>query len=184
MMRLPRLHHALAMVALLAATTPLAAAQTAPLAVPGASVAKDMPEAQELPDPKATYKIVFDVQTMADKPGEISPALQSIGWLINTYTHAGVPLSHLQMTAVFHGKTIALVTRDPVYQQRMNAATNPNAPLLKELIAAGVHMVTCGQSALAQHYTPADYLPGVQTNLSATVTFLNLQSRGYVKISE
>jgi intracellular sulfur oxidation DsrE/DsrF family protein len=172
-----------AMVALLGAMTPLAAAaQTR--AVPSAGVARDIPEAQELPDPKATYKIVFDVQTMADKPEAISPALQAIGGLINTYTHYGVPLSHLQMTAVFHGKTIALVTRDPVYQQRLSAATNPNAPLLKELIAAGVHMVTCGQSALAQHYTPADYLPGVQTNLSATVTFLNLQTKGYVKISE
>ncbi|WP_343613023.1 DsrE family protein [Novosphingobium sp.] len=183
MMRKLRPHHALAMVALLGAMTPLAAAaQTR--AVPSAGVAKDIPEAQELPDPKATYKIVFDVQTMADKPEAISPALAAIGGLINTYTHYGVPLSHLQMTAVFHGKTIALVTRDPVYQQRLNAATNPNAPLLRELIAAGVHMVTCGQSALAQHYTPADYLPGVQTNLSATVTFLNLQTKGYVKISE
>lgn len=173
----------LAMACLLVAAPVTANAQTA-RAVPSAGVARDMPEAQETPDPKATYKIVFDVETMAGSGDAISPALTSIGSLINTYTRYGVPLDHLQMTAVFHGKTIALVLRDEVYRQRMGSPANPNAALLRELMAAGVHMVTCGQSALAQHYTPADYLPGVQTNLSATVTFLNLQTKGYVKIAE
>jgi intracellular sulfur oxidation DsrE/DsrF family protein len=152
--------------------------------VPDAGVARDIADAQERPDPQATYKIVFDVQTMADSSDAVSPGLQGIGALINTYTHYGVPLSHLQMTAVFHGRTIALVTRDETYHQRTGSATNPNAALLRELVAAGVHLVVCGQSALGQHYTPADYLPTVQTNVSATVTFLNLQTRGYVKITE
>jgi intracellular sulfur oxidation DsrE/DsrF family protein len=161
-----------------------ASAQAPQKTVADAGVMRDIPDAQERPDPQATYKIVFDVQTMAESSDAVSPALQGIGVLINTYTHYGVPISHLQMTAVFHGKTIALVTHDEVYHQRTGTSANPNAALLKELTAAGVHLVVCGQSALGQHYTPADYLPSVQTNVSATVTFLNLQTRGYVKISE
>lgn len=161
-----------------------AGAQDRPRAVPSVGAMKDIPEAGEKPDPRATYKLVFDMQTLGDSSDEASPALESIGGLINTYTGYGVPLAHLQMTAVFHGKTILLVTRDDVYRQRTGTPANPNARILRELAAAGVHMVVCGQSALGQHYSPADYLPGVTTNLSATVTFLNLQTRGYVKISE
>lgn len=162
----------------------MAAAQERPHTVPSVGAMKDIAGAQEKPDPRATYKIVFDVQTLGDSSDEASPALQSIGGLINTYTGYGVPLSRMQMTAVFHGRTIQLVTRDDIYRQRTCTPTNSNAQILGELAAAGVHMVVCGQSALAQHFGPADYLPGVTTNLSATVTFLNLQTQGYVKITE
>lgn len=40
-----------------------------------------------------------------------------------------------------------------------------------------------GHPALAQHYAPTDYVPNVRINLSATVTFINLQSRGCVKVT-
>lgn len=161
-----------------------AAAQGQTRAVPSVGVMKDIPNAGEKPDPNLTYKIVFDVVTLAESTDEISPALQAMGGLINTYRAYGVPASHLLMTAVFHGPTILLVARDEIYRQRTGAATNPNAALLRELGTAGVQVVVCGQSAMSQHYKPADYLPAVQTNLSATITFLNLQTKGYVKLSE
>lgn len=172
------------LIMVLQASGTMAAVQDRSHTVPSVGAMKDIVGAQEKPDPHATYKVVFDVQTLGDSSDEASPALESIGGLINTYTGYGVPLSHLQMTAVFHGRTIQLVTRDDVYRQRTGTPTNPNAKILGELAAAGVHMVVCGQSALAQHFSPADYRPGVTTNLSATVTFLNLQTRGYIKISE
>lgn len=152
--------------------------------VPSVGAMKDITDAGEKPDPKVTYRIVFDVQTSGDSDDDVSPALQSIGGLINTYRGYGVPASHLQATAVFHGRTILLVAKDEVYARRTGTTTNPNTPILRELAAAGVQLVVCGQSAMAQHYTSSDYLLGVRTNLSATVTFLNLQTRGYVKITE
>ena len=161
-----------------------AASQSASSAVPSVRMMKDIPDAGEKPDPQATYRIVFDVQSMPDDASEVSEALQSIGGLVNTYRHFGVPADHLQTVAVFHGRTILLVASDAVYARRTGAAKNPNAALLRELGLAGVELVVCGQSASAQHYGPADYLPKVRTNLSATVTFINLQTRGYVKVTE
>lgn len=153
-------------------------------AVPSVGAMKEITDAGEKPDPQQVYKIVFDVQTLADSNDEVSPALQAMGGLINTYTAYGVPVSHLIMTAVFHGRTIVLVTRDDIYRQRTGSTSNPNVEIIRELEAVGVRMVVCGQSALGQRFVQEDYLSGIATNLSATVTFLNLQTQGYVKIVE
>jgi intracellular sulfur oxidation DsrE/DsrF family protein len=155
-----------------------------PAAVPSGGAMQDIPEAHEKPDPAARYKIVFDVRTLADDAGDVSPALRAIAALLNTYRRHGVPADHLRLTAVFHGPTIVLLARDAVYARRTGAQNNPNLALLRELASAGVELAVCGQSARARHYTDADLVPFAQLNLSATVTFINLQTRGYVKVDE
>lgn len=161
-----------------------AASQDHILPVPSVGTLQNLVDAGEKPDPKASYHIVFDVQTPSESSDEPNPALQAIGGLINTYRSYGVPASHLSVTAVFHGRTILLVTRDATYAQRTGTTANPNATILRELAAAGVSLVVCGQSAAMQHFAPSNYLPNVHTNLSATVTFINLETSGYVKVSE
>ncbi|SFO33345.1 DsrE family protein [Sphingomonas sp. OK281] len=153
-------------------------------AVPSVGVMKDIPDAHEKPDPALQYRMVFDVQTMADSSDDVSPALQSIGGLLNTFRKYGVPADHIQATAVFHGQSIVLVTRDETYRHRTGSIRNPNLDLLKELASAGVELVVCGQSARAQHYLKDDLIPSAQLNLSATITFINLQTRGFVKVVE
>lgn len=145
---------------------------------------KDIPEAQEKPDPRLDHKIVFDIRTPTDAPGDVSPALQSMAGLINTYRHYGVRPDHLHVAAVFHGATIVLLTDDTTYKARTGFPTNPNTALLAELRQAGVNLMVCGQSALAQGYDLSALAKAAQVNLSATVTFINLQTRGYVKIEE
>ena len=61
-------------------------------------------------------------------------------------------------------------------------AFNPNAELLVKLRAAGVKLMVCGQSALSQHYDLHALARAAQINLSATVTFINLETAGYVKV--
>ena len=55
---------------------------------------------------------------MADSPDKVSPALMSMGRLLNTYRKYGVPADHLRATAVFHGPTIVVVTKDDTYRGR------------------------------------------------------------------
>lgn len=175
--------HILALAAL--STALLAApalAQTAPIT--GVPAMRDFPGAHELPDPKLDYKIVFDMQTTGDKPEEVSPSLVMVAVLINTYEMKGVPADHLHLWAVFHGKTIALVTDDATYKARTGVDHNPNAALLEQLSKAGLKMAVCGQSAMAQHYDFKSILPVAQINYSASVTFINLETRGYIKMTE
>jgi intracellular sulfur oxidation DsrE/DsrF family protein len=154
------------------------------LAVPAVGTMHDIPGAKEMPDPALDYKLAIDVQMMADSPDEESPGLDFIGGLINTFRKAGVPADHLHVTAVFHGKSILLVANDKTYRERTGAAGNPNVKLLGQLEKAGVNLVVCGQSARGQHFDRADLLPSATMNLSATVTFINLQARGYVKVED
>jgi hypothetical protein len=61
-------------------------------AVPSVGRMIDIPDAREKPDPSLDYKIVLDIRTPADAPGDVSPALQSAAALINTFRHYGVAL--------------------------------------------------------------------------------------------
>ena len=165
-------------------STPAIATAEPALPVPGVRTMNDIPGAHELPDPKLDYKIVFDVQMLADKPNQPSDALEFIAGLMNTFSKYGVPASHMHFVAVFHGKTVALVANDETYKARAGAPENPNKDILNKLVKAGVELVVCGQSAQAQNYSPNDLLGLVRLNLSATVTFINLQTRGYIKVSD
>ncbi|MES2293857.1 MAG: DsrE family protein [Pseudomonadota bacterium] len=155
-------------------------AQTAPIT--GVPSAKDFPGANEMPDPSLDYKIAFDMNTM-ESPDQVNSGLKMIGALINTYESHGVSPSHMHLQAVFHGPTIVLVTDDATYKGRTGVEHNPNVDLLNQLRKAGLKTVVCGQSAMAQHYD-FNTIKYAQMNLSASVTFINLMTRGYIKINE
>lgn len=157
-------------------------AQSAP--IPGVPSMRDIPGAHELPDPKLDYKIIFDVQSdkAGDKPDAVSPSLVTMAVLINTYEKNGVPPDHLHFSAIFHGKPILLVTDDATYKARTGVDHNPNAELLQQLAKAGLKMAVCGQSTMAQHYDFKSILPFVQINYSGSVTLINLQTRGYIRV--
>jgi intracellular sulfur oxidation DsrE/DsrF family protein len=154
----------------------------AQLPVPSAGAIPDVPTATDKPDPSLVYKIAFDMRSVADSADAVDPALIGIAKLINTYRKGGVPADHIQATAVFHGPTIVVVTRDETYRARTGAKANPNVALLQQLQAAGVKMVVCGVSAREQNYQASDLLPSVTLNMSATMTLIDLQLRGYVKV--
>ncbi len=162
---------------------PGALAQTA-LSIPGIGTMRDIPGAKERPDPALDYKVVFDMRTIDGSARQVNDAITSIAGLVNTFSRYGVPAGHMHFVAVFHGPTILLVANDATYRTRTGVPSNPNVSLLQELVHAGVQLVVCGQSALAQHYDAASLLPFAQMNLSATVTFINLQTRGYVRVEE
>ncbi len=154
----------------------------AQMPVPSAGAVPDVPGATDVPDPSRSYKFAFDVQSMPSSSDSVSPALISIARLLNTYRARGVSADHFEATAIFHGPTIVLVTRDETYRNRTGARGNPNLSILRELAAAGVKLVVCGVSAREQNYTSSDLVPSAHLNLSATVTLMELQSRGYVKV--
>lgn len=154
----------------------------AQLPVPSAGVVQDVAGATDKPDPSRVYKLAFDVRSMAASPDAVSPALTGMGKLLNTYRKYGVPADHIQASAVFHGPSILLVTKDDTYRARTGVSANPNVALLRKLASAGVKLVVCGVSARDQNYKASDLLPLAKLNLSATLTFIDLQLRGYVKV--
>src|SRR5215471_16518814 len=152
--------------------------ETLPIA--GQAPAKDFAGAKELPDAKTDYKVVFSVAANA-KDDEVHPTLKTMALYLNTLAHNGVPANHRHIVAVFHQGGGDAVLSNDVYKARHNGVDNPNVAMLKELKQAGVELRVCGQGLLGKKLEPSQVLPGVQVDLWAMTTMVNLQLRGYVR---
>lgn len=151
------------------------------LPMAGEKVAKDFAGAKELPDPNVDYKVVFSVAANA-KPDEVHPTLKTLALYLNTLAHNGVPGNHRHIAAVFHQGGGDAVLANDVYKSRHDGVDNPNIAMIKELKQAGVDLRVCGQGLLGKKLEPSQLLPGVQADLWAMTTMVNLQLRGYVRI--
>jgi len=164
-----------------AEAAPAEQAATGTLPVASAQAAKDFPGARERPLPATDYKVVFSVSAQV-KDHEVHPTLKMIGLYLNTLAHNGVPATHRHIAAMFHQGGGDAVFANDVYKARHNGVDNPNIAALKELHEAGVEMRVCGQGLLGKKVDPSQLLPGVQADLWALVTMVNLQARGYVRV--
>jgi intracellular sulfur oxidation DsrE/DsrF family protein len=144
----------------------------------------DIPGAHEMLDPAHDYKVIFSLVSVAQNVDDVNPGLKFIASFVNTFDYYKVPPSHRHFVAVFHGETVDLVVNDEAYKNRHNGHSNPNIKLMHELKMAGVQLVVCGQSALENNVDLKTIQSDVQLNLSATITYLNLESQGYIKIDK
>lgn len=169
--------------AVLAALVGLAGAVSAQqLAVPGASVAKDVPGAKELPDPNRMYKVVFDIGKAAPKPDQVSPGLKTIATYVNTLAKWGVPADHRKIAVILHKGGEDMIFTNEAYKRRNEGLDNPNIELIKKLTAAGVSFRVCGQGVTFKKIDRKEILPEVEVDLWAMVAMVNLQLDGYVHI--
>lgn len=162
-------------------SSPAFAQSEKPLAVPGAAVAKEVPNAGELPDPNLTYKILFDVSKAAAKPDQVIPMLEGIARYVNTLDKWGVPKEHRKLAVIFHQTGVQAILNNESYKER-NGKDNPNAELLGKLLNAGVELHVCGQGMLANKIDRGMILPGVNVDLWALVSIANFEMRGYARI--
>ena len=116
------------------------------------------------------------------KADEIHPTLKTIALYLNTLAHNGVPANHRHIAAVFHQGGGDAVLDNEVYKARHDGMDNPNIKMLQELKQTGVELRVCGQGLLGKKLEPSQVLPGVQVDLWAMTTMVNLQLRGYVRI--
>jgi intracellular sulfur oxidation DsrE/DsrF family protein len=168
--------------ALLLPTATLASAQTPSLPVPAAPIARDVPGAKELPDKTLTYKILFDAEKGADKPGDINPTLLTAGRFVNTLNKFGVPADHQKIVVVFHGDATDIILNNDTYKARNNGQDNPNVAIIQSLKKAGVDFRVCGQAVMARKIDPKTIQPEIELDLWALTTITALEMRGWVRV--
>ncbi len=149
------------------------------LPIPGVEPAKDQPGAHEYPDPKLTYKFVFDLAGGPDSPDKVNPGLHGVAEFINTLAKYNVPASHRQLVVVFHQKSTPAILTSDEYKKRNNGIDNPNIALIQAMKKAGVDFRVCGQAVLGNHIDPKTILPEIQLDLWAGMTIPNMMMRGY-----
>lgn len=124
-------------------------------------------------DPETRFRIAFDVSEPAEE-NAVSRRLESAARFINMHVVAGVPAENIQLAIVVHGRAV-----HDVSTPAEEGAVNANAPLIDALIAHGVEIIVCGQSAAYYDVETEDLLPGVEMALSAMTAHALLQQDGY-----
>ncbi len=152
-----------------------------PPAVAGYGAVKDVPNANELPDPNMTYKVLFDVSKAAPKIDDVNPVLDALARYLNTLDKWGVPPEHRKLAVIFHQGGDLLILKNDAYKAR-TGHDNPNIALIQKLEKAGVEFHACGQGVLANKIDPKTILPEVQVDLWALVSIVNFEMRGYARI--
>jgi intracellular sulfur oxidation DsrE/DsrF family protein len=157
----------------------------APLAVPGAPVAKDVPGAKELPNPNTVYKVVFSIGKPSKDAKTANPALTAIANYVNTLAKYGVPIEHRRIAVMIHhrGPGWEMILKNDAYRRATEGLDNPNIEMIQKLQAAGVEFRVCGQLLVARKINPEDMLPGMQADLWAMTSLVDLQMDGYVHIA-
>jgi intracellular sulfur oxidation DsrE/DsrF family protein len=148
------------------------------LPIPGVEPAKDQPGAHEYPDPKLTYKIVFDLADGPATPDKVNPGLRGVAEFINTLAKYNVPASHRMIAVVFHQKSTPAILINDEYRKRYNT-DNPDIALVQAMKKAGVDFRVCGQAVLGNHIDPKTIQPEIELDLWAGITIPNLMMRGY-----
>ena len=180
------LRHLILSTALLAATTAVLADEKLAggelwetPAVVGVGKVHPLPQAAYRPTQQETYSVVFAITRPAEAPSEINPSLRHVARMVNLYTSAGVPLSHLRFVAVIYDGAIDATLDDAHYRQKYGLG-NPNLALIRTLRAAGIDVAAGGQS-LDQDQDRTDWLaPGVTLALSGMTAITDLEHLGYV----
>jgi len=138
----------------------------------------EVPDAIERPDPDGVYKIVVDMSTGGEENSEISRWVNNVARMVNLHGLAGVPKENIKVKVVVHGGAIFTVLNNEAYKKQFNV-DNPNMPVYKALVDAGVEVLVCGQSMHARNFQKSDLYEGVDVALSALTTVTTYAAQGY-----
>lgn len=137
-----------------------------------------LPRPQAVEQPRADAKVIFDATAEA-KPADVNKALDRVSRLLNLYGVAGFKANDVKIAIVLHGEATKSVLNDAAYKARFQVDQNPNLPLIRELQAAGVEVLVCGQ-ALNYKGFPDDEVAGdIPIAAAALTVVINKQADGY-----
>ena len=122
---------------------------------------------------EVAFKVAFDVAA-SKGPEELNRGLESVARFLNMHGKAGVSVDRMDLAVVVHGQA----TKD-MRTEAATGAANVNAGLVEALLAAGVKIEICGQSAAALGVQSSELVPGVEVAVSAMTAHALLQQDGY-----
>lgn len=125
------------------------------------------------------FRAVFEINQGDSDGTQLNPQLNTVARFLNLHARHGVPDDRVHAAAVIHGGGWTALMSDEAYGARFEGKTNPTRALVEELLANGVQLVLCGQTAGARNVRQEELLPGVQIGLSAMTALNVFQAQGY-----
>ena len=129
-------------------------------------------------DTSATLKVIFDVSISPENKTQINSNIVTAARFLNMHADAGMDSSQLKVAITIHGRAWKDILTDAVYLEKYGS-NNPNSELIKQLNAAGVDIILCGQTANFRNVSRSDANPNVKFALSAMTALLQYQNNGY-----
>lgn len=128
--------------------------------------------------PVDEYKALFDVWVGPEDPTAPNPRFETLARFMNMHARAGVDPEAMQLALVIHGSAGRAALNDEAYEARFGSA-NPDRPLLDALVARGVRVMICGQSAAYRGYAKEEMIAPVDVAVSAYSAIYGLRAEGY-----
>lgn len=123
------------------------------------------------------FKAVFEINR--GDTAVVSEQLTTVARFLNLHARHGIPRERVQAAAVVHGSGWMALLTDSAYGARFAGRPNPSRRLVEELLADGVPLVLCGQTAGMRGVRREELLPGVQVAISAMSALNVFQAQGY-----
>jgi intracellular sulfur oxidation DsrE/DsrF family protein len=153
-----------------------------PAGITGSLGYAKLPDAVYNPDPKHSYKIVFDVTRAAGKPGEAAPGIALAATELDQLRGNGVPKHKIKLALVFHDDAVNSILGNAAYRAKYKM-DNPNLPILAALKAEGVELLVCGQYLVITNTDPATLSPDIAVGSDALLMLATFQNKGYALLS-
>ena len=128
-------------------------------------------------DKNHKFNVAFDVGKQSET-GEINRAFDTLARFLNMHVRAGLKSENINLALVVHGKAAYDLLNNKAYDARF-LGDNPNQALLAALLANGVDIYLCGQTAAYYEIKNQDLQKGVSMALSAMTAHALLQQQGY-----
>lgn len=123
-------------------------------------------------------KVVFDIMNSPESHEVTNASIETAARFLNMHAQAGVPRENLHVALVVHNKASKDIINSEAYLERYGSE-NPNEALVRDLLAAGVEIIFCGQSSFSRGFPRSQTIEGVQFGLSAMTALIQLQNQGY-----
>ncbi|MDE2235808.1 MAG: DsrE family protein [Gammaproteobacteria bacterium] len=141
-----------------------------------------LPDAAYQPSKSKVYKAVFAVTRPSKGANDPDGGLTPVARAVNVFASAKVPLNHLRFVVLIYGIDASPMVLDNAHYKERFGTDNPNLKIIRELKAAGVKVVVCGQALAALGIEHSWVDPDVTIALSALSTMVILQDQGYALI--
>ena len=142
-------------------------------------------DADDNADPNTKYKLLIEVTT-GIKDKKDSTNIHRANWVLygiarelNLHVGAGIPKKNIDVVVVAHGEVLNSLLNNDAYRKKYRI-DNPNIAIVNQLLQAGVHFVTCGQSMFYMNIKKEDLMPGMHVAFSAQTALSTYQLKNYV----
>jgi intracellular sulfur oxidation DsrE/DsrF family protein len=123
------------------------------------------------------FKAVFEINR--SDTVSANEQLTTAARFLNLHARHGIERERVKVAAVVHGSGWMALLSDSAYGVRFPGKANPSGRLVEELLANGMQLVLCGQTAGMRGVRREELLPGVQLAISAMSALNVFQAQGY-----